>query len=580
MTRLSDALDRMTAADIHDWADISALLAELQVSPTTPGPDWNTFRNAISGGIAFLTFDFGIDGVSIEIAKYAKALEGLFPEHKDNLIHVIGGDFHPQADSVLQPGWKRYHIPGINGWSKWDGGTWFAGLYYEEMPAGSPESQALAKEIMRQALRIAEQLGSYIERNNIALLIPVNVHSNPGNLALALASVIVTEILDMAVINSNHDFYWEGGKPAHERTEGEPPGVRDHFFRNVENEDFFALLARLYPWKSPRWLQVNINRLQSNRLVESFGFSQRDVAELSTSISDSFLKPYTKDDVRYARVRMGHILSDGQTELHSTAIQDHLANLSTWMKDQRPCVLGAREGLRVDPESPALLILLQPTRVIARKRIEKDVHLVQALLGHPPFRTSFETNNALQIILHITGPTPIEHQADLEVVLQAFYDLLQSLPSDVAERLFLTFSVGTEKHPCFEEKGFEPLTIETIYHIASAVVFPSQTEGRGLPIVEASASRIPLICSMYEPEEVFADVVGEGLPEELRIRYTLFPEEDFSQSFLDDVTRLLLHPGDIQERLDHNYLAVRSRYRTEAMTRAFDALMRTLWEKM
>lgn len=580
MTRLSDALSRLNAVDVHDWADISVLLAELQASSTTSRPDWNSFRNNIAGGIAFLTFDFGIDGVSIEIAKYAKALEGLFPEHKDHLIHVIGGDFHPQADSVLQPGWNRYHIPGINGWSKWDGGKWFAGLFYEDMPTGSPESQALAKEIMRQALHIAEQLGSYIERNNIALLIPVNIHSNPGNLALALASVIVTEILNMAVINSNHDFYWEGGKPARERTEGEPPGVRDHFFRNVGNQDFFSLLTKLYPWKSPRWLQVNINRLQSNRLVESFGFSRNEVAELSTSISDTFLKPYTKDDVRHARVRMAHILSNGQSELDTTAIQDHLANLSSWMKDQHPCVLGLRAGLRVDPESPELLILLQPTRVIARKRIEKDVQLIRALLDYPPFRTSFETNADMQLMLHITGPTPIEHQADLEVVLHAFQDLLQAAPPDIVERLFLTFSVGTETHPSFEEKSFKPLTIETIYHIASAVVFPSQTEGRGLPIVEASASRIPLICSIYEPAEVFADVVGEGLPEEEQIRYTLFPEDGYPESFLDDVTRLLLHPEDIQERLDHNYRAVSLRYRTEAMTRTFDNLIQELWENM
>ena len=63
--------------------------------------------------------------------------------------------------------------------------------------------------------------------------------------------------------------------------------------------------------------------------------------------------------------------------------------------------------------------------------------------------------------------------------------------------------------------------------MADAVVFPSETEGRGLPIIEASASGIPVICSQYRPREVFNDVIGESLPEEFRIRYTLFPGGKF-----------------------------------------------------
>ena len=579
MSRLTEALAHINPGDIDDWSAIDALLTSLQRLPSPTQPDWESFRSRAASGIAFLTFDFGIDGVSIEISKYAKALEGLYPDQADSLIHVIGGDFYPQADSVLQPHWTRFRIAGINGWSKWDNGQWFSRLYYEDMPAGSPRSRELAQEMLKQALHIAGELGAYIEANDIALLIPVNIHSNPGNLALALASVMVTEILDLIVINSNHDFYWEGGKPASERTPDEAPGVRDHFFRNVDNAPFFNLLQRLYPWRSPHWLQVNINRLQSNRLMSSFGFAPADVHELSTSISDRFLEPYTRDDVRHARLRMAHILSDGKGVLRTTALASHLRDLTTWMQDQRPCVLGIEDGLQVDPTSTQLLYLLQPTRVIARKRIEKDVHLIHALLEHAPFKTAFEENDALQLVLHITGPTPIEHQADLETVLHAYRDMLESLPRTTAERVMIAFSVGNEYHPSFKQKGFEPLSIESIYRMASAVVFPSQTEGRGLPIVEASASRVPLICSRYEPGEVFAGVVGEGLPDEQQIQYTLFPEGDFSKAFLDEVSQLLLKPENAQEQLDHNFQAVRLRYRTQAMSQAFEDLLRSLWKK-
>jgi len=250
------------------------------------------------------------------------------------------------------------------------------------------------------------------------------------------------------------------------------------------------------------------------------------------------------------------------------------------MENQRPCVLAVEDDLRVDPQSKTLLYLLQPTRVIARKRIEKDIHLIHALLQHPPFRNAFENKTDMQLVLHITGPTPIEHQADLETVLHAFSALLAALPRPIARRLFMAFSVGNENHSCFERLNFQPLSIESIYRMATAIVFPSQTEGRGLPIVEASASRIPLICSRYEPEEVFAGVVGEHLPPEQQIQYTLFPEADFTSAFLDDVSQLLLQPESNQALLDHNYHAVSLRYRTEAMSQAFEDLMRSLWDKM
>ena len=88
------------------------------------------------------------------------------------------------------------------------------------MPAGSQRSSELATEVYRQARVIAGKLGEYLVANRISLLITVNVASNPGNLALTLALVLITEALGIVVINSNHDFYWDGGKPAVDRKPG------------------------------------------------------------------------------------------------------------------------------------------------------------------------------------------------------------------------------------------------------------------------------------------------------------------------------------------------------------------------
>jgi len=230
----------------------------------------------------------------------------------------------------------------------------------------------------------------------------------------------------------------------------------------------------------------------------------------------------------------------------------------------------------LDLTSDKIVYFLQPTRVIDRKRIERDLHLIGALLVHPPFKDEFEKNDDSQIVLHITGPTPIEHQRDLERVLEAYIQILTSVSDSISDRLFLAFSVGTEEHVSFSEKKFQRLCIEDIYRLATVILFPSVTEGRGLPIVEASGAGIPIICSRYQPEEIFAGVVGEGLPKERQIWYTLFPEGDFSESFLNEVTDLIFFPEKYQERRQHNFKATRLGYSIEVMTETFDKCLKEL----
>ena len=260
---------RLAGAPVSDWGDILAYLRP--AAPVREDPD--PFA-AARRGVGFVTFDYGIDGVSIEIAKYADCIEELLSTGGATTpIHFIGGDFYPQADTVIQPRWKTFEIRGVNGWSKWDGGKWFARLFYEDLPANSDASRELACEIWSQAVRIAGELAGYAAAEGIGLLVPVNINSNPGNPAYALGMVLASEYLGLWVINSSHDYYWEGGRPAHEIGPDEEPGVRDHFFRNIGNGAFWRLLTSIYPWNGERWLQVNINRLQTDHLVEVDGFS-------------------------------------------------------------------------------------------------------------------------------------------------------------------------------------------------------------------------------------------------------------------------------------------------------------------
>lgn len=562
----------ISSEPLSSWQAIAQAVNRIRTVQLQPLPESRSqFLRSASQGTGFLTFDFGIDGVSIEIAKYAGVLETLYEPYAPARLHFIAGEFHPQADAILEPNWSRFQIEGINGWSKWDDGRWFNALYYEDLPAGSQRSE-LAAEIYRQANAIAGELTEYLVTNNISLLIPVNVASNPGNLALTLALVLVSEALGIVVINSNHDFYWDGGKAAADRKPDEPPGERDHFFRNVDNQPFFSLFQMLYPWRGRRWLQVNINKRQSERLVKEHGFPQRKVFEISTCVDDKLFDDYTDEDVRHARQRMAMILSDGADRIGPRTLNEFRQMLPDWMANQFPVVVGARDDLSLDITADDVLYLLQPTRVIARKRIEKGVELIQALL-QGPLRVPFEQTPEQQLVLHTTGPTPLEHQDDLESILDAYDELIGSLPPAIADRVFLAFTGGHETHPYFEELGFEDMTIADIFRMATVVLFPSEIEGRGLPIIESGAVGIPIICSRYRPQEVFADVIGEDLPEALRIHYVLFPEDDYPEEFLEQVTRLLMYPEEWTKWRDHNRQAVRTRYSKAALRASFQHLL-------
>ena len=562
-----------------DWDDLVNLLNKIK----NKKKEWKIpcSENALkffARGTAFITFSYGIDGVSIEMSKYAHTLSDLFKPLGNPSIHFIGGNFQPQVSSILDDEWHQFQLDGIDGWNKWDDGKWFKALFQKKMISFFKESNLLTEEVYQQAIVIANHLGKYFIDNQISLVVPVNVASNPGNIALTLGLVLVTELLGIYVLNSNHDFYWESGKPLSERDIGEEPGVRDHFFKNIKNKTFFTLFKMLYPWNGNRWLQANINARQSRRLINKFGFPEGKVFEISTFLADTFFETYNKKDVINARLRMGYILSDGEAIMHPVPIENHLSGVDQWMKNQQPIILGSRPGLSVNPRSGDLIIMLQPTRIVSRKRIEKNLELISALFQKSALRDEFEKNPNRQLVLHITGPVPKEHQEDLEKVLFAYKKTISTLPIMLADRIFLAFSVGHETHESFSNHRFQPLNIEAIYRMTDVVMFPSETEGRGLPIIEASASGVPIICSQYRPREVFGDVIGENLPEELRIRYTLFPAGKFHQAFLSEVADLLVNVETKQHVISHNKEAVRARYGTETLKNKFGILLQQLYE--
>lgn len=568
-------MKEVTALEPKCWEDLSAFLQNLRERSPVRKKIENYDLNFFSTGIAFLTYDYGIDGISIEISKYAKSLETLFPEKNRPDIHLIGGDFQKGSAVVLLSRWKKFRLFGANGWEKWDRGKWFKRLFMESWNMDSTEPNILSQQTWKMSMSLIERLGHYINQNKINLFIPVNIFSFPGNLAFSISVIIVSEFFGVPILNLNHDFYWEGGKPSNERKNDEPPGKRDHFFRNYKHKEFFKFFKTVYPWNGKRCIQVNIKKEQSGYLIENLGFEEKKVYELSTSLSESFFEDFSAEDIKSIRERMAYIFSDGNETISPKNIEDHLSNLKEWMKKQKPVVCAGKEGLTLDL-TKNIVYFLQPTRIIARKRIEKDIQLIKSLINYRTFANHFKKNSEMSLFLHISGPVSIEHEDALKKILLEFKALTENLDDNISDRIFLGFSVGAEDHRIFQKNKFKRLSIEDIYHLADLVLFPSESERRGLPIIESSASKVPIICCRFAPTKVFDDVIGEKLDPSFQIKFIPFPEEDFSQKFLKKITSIILDSGQFKSESDHNREAVRKRFGAEGMKVSFEGFLHTI----
>ncbi len=248
MMTVIETFENLRSHRIDDFDSIGFLLDELERRPLAPPPGNVPFLAAVARGIAFVTFAYDIDGVSMEIAKYGKVLAALLrDEGYQPSVYCVGGNFQDRSDVVLPSDWQRILLHNGDGWDKWEEGKWFAQLFFEKMPEGSAASREMAATMWLEAVRMAEELATVLTREDIGLLIPVNVNSNPGNFALALAMVLASEVTGCPVLNNNHDFYWDGGRPTEEQPPDHRAGPRDHFFRNHENRAFFDVFRRILP---------------------------------------------------------------------------------------------------------------------------------------------------------------------------------------------------------------------------------------------------------------------------------------------------------------------------------------------
>ncbi|MBW2027518.1 MAG: glycosyltransferase family 4 protein [Deltaproteobacteria bacterium] len=121
------------------------------------------------------------------------------------------------------------------------------------------------------------------------------------------------------------------------------------------------------------------------------------------------------------------------------------------------------------------LFVLQPTRVVPRKWIERAVELVSLL----------ELKNPKLVVSHETGD---EGDLYAERVLEYAHRL-------GVEVIYMGDRVGTAR--CFKEVCQQKYTIDDVYLTADVVTYPSGYEGFGNAFLEAIYFRKPIVVNRY-----------------------------------------------------------------------------------
>ena len=354
--------------NVSTWFDLGLLLDRLREDPPNPtrcaSVDLPSFERDVATGVGFLTFDFGIDGVSMEIAKYAEALRLFLDDPK---IHYIAGHFEEFADHVIDPTDTWHTIGTMQGFGEWPS---YGDFFSRKLDRGGRLYNELIGTLWSEVLTTCESLGAIVEENDIRLLYLVNTNSNPGNVGVALATVLVSEHLGIPVVNNCHDFYWESGASAVERSvDRASEGARDQFFTNSHVGEIFSIIQMLYPWESRSWVSACINASQTDALCERFGHNPANLAEIGTAIDTASYRVLDRRRTKESWNQVAEILKAGRSKLPAQTADDLLAEGQLSSKARQPILIAGKKQANVD-FAIANTVLLQPTRIIARKRIE------------------------------------------------------------------------------------------------------------------------------------------------------------------------------------------------------------------
>lgn len=167
------------------------------------------------------------------------------------------------------------------------------------------------------------------------------------------------------------------------------------------------------------------------------------------------------------------------------------------------------------------LFVLQPTRVVPRKWIERAVELVSLL----------DLKNPRLVVSHSAGDEGDQYA-------ERILEYAQHLGVDV---IYLGEKVGSSR--CFKTKSAKKLTIDDVFQSADLVTYPSGYEGFGNAFIEAIYFKKPIVVNRYS---IFVEDIEP-------CGFEVIPLEGFVTKKIGDRVKQFLEPENVRLTADKNY---------------------------
>jgi len=153
---------------------------------------------------------------------------------------------------------------------------------------------------------------------------------------------------------------------------------------------------------------------------------------------------------------------------------------------------------------------------------------------------------------------------------------MEKISPEFRSKIYLGFLFSAFDTAEYKAAYKNPINITDLYKAASLILLPSESEGRGLPLIEAAAAGKPVFCRRYEPEQVYSEVIGEHLDESQRLRVLEF-KKDIPDTLVRNTVQHLFYPQDSSEDVEHNERVIKSRYNLESLKRSLETILNKLY---
>ena len=382
-----------------------------------------------------------------------------------------------------------------------------------------PDEAAYRRALYDLADVIEVKLRHWIQDKGIDFLLPQNVWSVAVNPAVAIAATRIMRELHLPALAHNHDFYWE-------RVEG----VQLTCGTAVEFADKYI------PPHDKSARHAVINSLAQQELAERKGVHARVVPNVF-----DFVAP-------------------------------------PWQPDSYNADFRQRIGLR-DKD----VLILQATRVVARKGIELAVDLVQAL-DTPHHRAQLQRSGLYD------GRVFDEDSRIVLVLVGYVWDdisgayvqrLKQKIKQAGIDAMFVGDLIDHERRQGDDQKVY---SLWDAYVYADFVTYPSWWEGWGNQLLEAVRAKLPV--ALFEYPVYVTDIKDAGLRaisfgDQIQGRDALGliqVSPDIITAAADQAIEILVDARLREEVVEHNFRVAARYYSLSALQGHLTALMDSIGE--